>query len=399
VSTNEPVDNEPATAHQEVNRDQSQKTPAVPATDADTAASGCAQTVREKLALARVFLVFTEIDDLVLDAALRGGVDMAEILTEGKTDEEIIAFAHQLKPVCDRHHVPLLLSARAELVQAAGADGVHLGQADDIEAARAAVGPDRVIGLSTHTQEQIDAAVWSGVDYISIGPVSPTWYAPDKPAIGTKLLTYASRNIDIPFFAAGGVQVENTGALAAAGAQRVVVNRAIVESHAPDKAAEFIRDEIIHPSDFLERYRARTESQNAAARAKLTPLEPNERPPALLIAIFLCVAGALINVIAFGAGLKVEGTKPGTDTIVIFAVVALALAYGMWRKVYQAVLLFMAVVSIVVVLFALFLIEASNLLGVLVGVVICFGGGTLLWKLIRVAGRIQAPERPARPAA
>jgi thiamine-phosphate pyrophosphorylase len=391
VSSNEPANTEPAAAPLEA----AATTPhGTREPDADAA-----RTVREKLGLARVFLVFNEIDDLVLDAALRGGVDMAEILTEGKSDEQILSDAQQLKPVCDRHGVPLLLSARADLVEQADADGVHLGQDDDIEAARAAVGPERVIGLSTHTQAQIDAAIWSGVDYISIGPVNPTWYAPGKPAIGTKLLTYASRNIDIPFFAAGGVQVENTGAMAAAGAQRVVISRAILESHAPDKAAEFIRDEIIHPSDFLERYRARTESQNAAARAKLTPLEPGERPPALLISVALCLIGAIVNVVAFGAGMKVEGTKPGTDTIVIFAVVALALAFGMWRKVYQAVLLFMAVLSVVVVLFALFLIEASNVLGLLVGLIVCFGGGTLLWKMIRVAGRIQAPERPARPAA
>ncbi len=392
MSTSEPAKTEPEHLHPEPPHHTAPVQPSNP----EEAARANATSVREKLELARLFLVFSEIDDLVLDAALRGGVDMAEILTDGKSDREILELARNLQPVCERHGVPLLLSARADLVAAAGADGVHIGQGDDVEAARAQVGPDRIIGLSTHTQEQIDASVWAGVDYISIGPVHPTWYAPERPAIGTKLLTYASRNVDLPFFAAGGVQVDNTGAIAAAGAQRVVVSSAILDSHAPDRAAEFIRDEIIHPTDFLDRYRARTESQNAAARAQLTPLAPGERPPALLVSIALCVIGAIVNLVAFSAGLKVEGTRPSTATIVIFAVVAFALAYGMWRRIYQAVLLFMAVLSVIVVLFALFLIEASNLLGLLVGVVVCFGGGTLLWKLVRVAGRIQAPVKPER---
>ena len=75
-----------------------------------------------------------------------------------------------------------------------------------------------------------------------------------------------------------------------------------------------------------------------------------------------------------------------------FVVVALILAVGLWLRSAAAVLLFMALLAIIVVLFSLFLIEASNLLGVIVPLLFIGGGGYLFWKLVRVLGRIQAPQ-------
>ncbi len=349
---------------------------------------------RGRLEDARLYLICDGIEEEQLDAALRGGVDIVELMDAGHPDAEILATAARLRPVCERHGVPLLLNNRPDLVAAAAADGVHIDKRGiDIAAARATVGPEKLLGTSAHTPEEVDATQQLPVDYISIGPVHATPTRPNAPAAGYGLVTYASRNSRLPFFAVGGIEPQNTGAVAAAGAQRIAVVRAITEAGDPERSAAVLRAEVIAPVDFLERYRARTEAQNAAARAKLDPLAPGERPWPLQVSIALATLAALINLVAFAAGVKLHGDKLSTAELVPFVVVMLGLAAGMWRRSATAVLLFMALLAIIVVLFSLFLIEASNALGVVVPLLFIGGGGYLFWKLVRVLGRIQAPKR------
>ncbi len=145
--------------------------------------------------------------------------------------------------------------------------------------------------------------------------------------------------------------------------------------------------------DFVERYRARTEARNAAVRATLVPLAPGERPWPLRASVAVTAIAGIANLILYAAGAKIGGQRPAPSAIAGFSVLTLALAYGMWRRYYPAVLGFMALLTIVVVIFSLFLVEASNLLGLLVPPVFIVGGGWLFWKLVRVLGRIQAPSR------
>lgn len=145
---------------------------------------------------------------------------------------------------------------------------------------------------------------------------------------------------------------------------------------------------------FVEHYRARSEARNAVARAGLTPLEPGQHPWPLLVSIALTTLIAVGNLAAWAAGAKIAGKHPAGGGIVVFSLVMLVCAVGMWRHWYQAVLAFMVLLAIVVVLFSLFLVEASNLLGFLIPPVIIIGGGYLFWKLVRVLGRLQMPQRP-----
>jgi hypothetical protein len=147
--------------------------------------------------------------------------------------------------------------------------------------------------------------------------------------------------------------------------------------------------------DFSATYRSRSEARNAAARATLTPLTPGERPWPLLVAIGLTALAGGSQLILFLIGVKVQGHKVPPSSLVLF-VVLLVCAAGMWRLWYQAVLAFMVLLALVICAFALLLVEASNLLGVVVGLAIVFGGGFLFWKLVRVLGRLQAPQRPTR---
>lgn len=347
---------------------------------------------RQRLADARLYLLCESLDEARLESALRGGVDMVELLDAGQDDARLLEAAAGLRPICERHGALLMLNNRPELVTRAGADGVHIDR-DGIalEQARAMIGPDKLLGTSTHSIQEIEAAQLAPLDYISVGPVHATPIRPDASPVGHSLVTFASRNSRLPFFAVGGVEPHNTGAIAAAGAQRIAVVRAITESSDPERSAAVLRAEITAPADFLERYRARTEAQNAAARARLEPLAPGERPWPLLAAVAVTALAALVNLIGYAAGVKLNGSRLQTSELIPFVVVMLVLSAGMWRRSAAAVLLFMALLAIIVVLFSLFLIEASNLLGVIVPLLFIGGGGYLFWKLVRVLGRIQTP--------
>ncbi len=347
---------------------------------------------RLRLADARLYLLCETIDEPRLDAALKGGVDIVELLEGDRSDAQILEAAARLRPICERHGALLMLNNRPGLVAQAGADGVHIDRESiELAQARATIGPEKLLGTSTHTAEEIVAAQLMPLDYISVGPVHATPIRPNATPVGHGLINYASRSSKLPFFAVGGIEPHNTGAVAAAGAQRIAVVRAITESSNPERAAAVLKSEITSPSDFLERYRARTEAQNAAARARLEPLAPGERPWPLQLATAVAALAALINLVAYAAGEKLNGSKLETSELIPFVVVMLVLAVGMWRRSAAAVLLFMALLAIIIVLFSLFLIEASNLLGVIVPLLFIGGGGYLFWKLVRVLGRIQAP--------
>jgi thiamine-phosphate pyrophosphorylase len=348
---------------------------------------------RERLQEARLYLLCDEISEDRLEAALRGGVDMVELMTSGRADAELLELARRLRPSCERHGALLMLNNRPELVAAAGADGLHVDDREiDLVQARATIGPERLLGASAHTPDEVDAAQQLPLDYISVGPVHATPTRPEARPAGTAIVTYASRNSRLPFFAVGGIEPHNTGAVAAAGAQRIAVVRALTEASDPERSAAVLRAEIVAPADFLERYRARTEAQNAAARARLDPLAPGERPWPLRAAVALAAIAALINLIAFAVGATPDGDRLSSSEVVPFVLAMLGLAAGMWLRSATAVLLFMALLAIIVVMFSLFLIEASNALGVVVPLLFIGGGGYLFWKLVRVLGRIQAPQ-------
>lgn len=349
---------------------------------------------RRRLQDAQLYLLCDEIDEARLEAALRGGVDLVELLERDASDDrELLEAAARLRPICDRHGALLMLNNRPDLVISADADGVHIERPDiDLARARTLIGPDRLLGLSTRSPAEIDAAQGAPVDYLSVGPVHATPLRPQATPVGHTLVTYASRHCVLPFFAVGGIEPHNAGAVAAAGAHRVAVSRAIINSGDPQRAAAVLRAEITAPADFLERYRARTEAQNAAARARLEPLGPNERPWPLQLAVAVAAIAALVNLVGYLAGARLHGSRLSTSELVPFVIVMGILAAGMWRRSAAAVLLFMALLAIIVVLFSLFLIEASNLLGVLIPLLFMGGGGYLFWKLVRVLGRIQTPR-------
>jgi thiamine-phosphate pyrophosphorylase len=115
---------------------------------------------------------------------------------------------------------------------------VHLGQDDmHVDAARELLGHDGLIGLSTHSPAQVDAAADASVDYIGVGPVNETPTKPGRPAVGLALVEYAAAHSAVPFFAIGGISSANVEEVLAAGATRVAVVRALTEAADPEAAA------------------------------------------------------------------------------------------------------------------------------------------------------------------
>jgi hypothetical protein len=131
-------------------------------------------------------------------------------------------------------------------------------------------------------------------------------------------------------------------------------------------------------------------------RAALKPLAPGERPWAVVVSSLVAAGLGLANLIAWIAGDTINGKHPAASGIIIFSAVLLACAVGVWRLWYGAVLGFMALLAIIAVLFTLYLIEASNLLGLAVALTIVGASGFLFFKLVRVLSRIQMPSRPSR---
>lgn len=146
------------------------------------------------------------------------------------------------------------------------------------------------------------------------------------------------------------------------------------------------------PSHLPPPRESRSEARNAEIRATLRPYPPGERPRVVLASAAVAAALALANLISWIAGVKVSGHHPAATGIFIFSAVLIACAIGLWQMRSGAVLGFMCLMAIIAILFTLFLIEASNVLGVVVALGIILVSGYLFFKLVRVLSRLQVPR-------
>jgi len=176
----------------------------------------------------------------VLGPALAGGVDVVQLRDKRASAQELIAAATVARALCDEAGALLILNDRPELVQAAGADGCHVGQ-DDMEpaAARERAGAGALVGQSTHFPDEVAGA--AEVDYIGVGPVYATPTKPGRHPVGVELVRFAAFHAPVPFFAIGGIDADNVGEVVTAGANRIAVVRAIAEAADPAAAAAALR--------------------------------------------------------------------------------------------------------------------------------------------------------------
>jgi thiamine-phosphate pyrophosphorylase len=216
---------------------------------------------RARLAAARLYLVCDANPGgralpEVIRPAIAGGVDVVQLRDKQLGDEELVAVANAAHALCERLGALLIVNDRPLVARESGADGLHVGQDDTpVAEARELLGPDVLIGLSTHAEGEIDAATASAadgtplVDYIGVGPIHETPTKPGRPAVGTELVRYATAHASVPFFAIGGLDVENLGDVLAAGATRAVVLRAIADAEDPERAARALRGLLEGPQN------------------------------------------------------------------------------------------------------------------------------------------------------
>ncbi len=212
--------------------------------------TGWVSELRQRLSAARLYLVCDAQSDDFVGAAVRGGVDVVQLRCKDAADGDVLAAAERFAAVCREHGALFIVNDRPDLAAACGADGVHVGQ-DDVSPAdaRAVVGEDRIVGLSTHSPAQVDAAASAGVDYIGVGPVHATPTKPGRSAVGLALVSYAAAHATLPWFAIGGINPGNIAAVVAAGAERVVVVRALTQSSNPELTASVLRNALHHGED------------------------------------------------------------------------------------------------------------------------------------------------------
>ena len=201
---------------------------------------------RERLRQARLYLVVEAAAEPALEPALRGGVDMVQLRDKDADDETLLRAAARFRKLCAEHGALFWVNDRPDLARAAGADGVHLGQDDQpVAEVREQLGPDVLIGLSTHSPRQFDAALESEADQLSVGPVWETPTKAGRPAAGLDYVRYAAAHgANAAWFAIGGIDAGNVGEVVAAGARRIVVVRAIRDATDPERAAAELREAL-----------------------------------------------------------------------------------------------------------------------------------------------------------
>jgi thiamine-phosphate pyrophosphorylase len=191
-----------------------------------------------------------------VDAAFAGGVDIIQLRDKTLEAAEELELLEVLHQAAHRHGRLWAVNDRADLAALAGAPVFHIGQKDiPLAAARRFLGKDTVVGLSTHSPDQVDAAIAaspgrSGLDYFCVGPVWATPTKPGRAAVGLELVRYAAGAIRraeaadvgrvdgvVPWFAIGGIDLGNVEQVVEAGARRIVVVRAITEAEDPAGAA------------------------------------------------------------------------------------------------------------------------------------------------------------------
>jgi thiamine-phosphate pyrophosphorylase len=173
-----------------------------------------------------------------LPRVLEAGVDMVQLRCKQLEARELLEHSAVVRRRTSEFGALFIVNDRVDVAIAAGADGVHLGQDDlPVAEARRQMGPVPVIGLSTHSREQLIAAIQTEADYAAVGPVFATPTKPGRPSVGLDLVSFAADRAAKPVFAIGGIDPSNVRRVVEAGASRISVVRALTQTDDPANAA------------------------------------------------------------------------------------------------------------------------------------------------------------------
>jgi thiamine-phosphate pyrophosphorylase len=198
---------------------------------------------RERLQEARLYVILSGSDcagplETTIAGAVAGGATIFQLREKGLSDRELLARARDVRRWTRSAGVLFIVNDRPDIARLADADGVHLGQDDlSITDARGIAGPDLMVGISTHTIEQVRSAVRAGADYLGVGPVFPSRTKAFDRFPGLDFVRAAASETSIPLFALGGITPENVSQVVVAGARRIAVASAVAGAADPRRAA------------------------------------------------------------------------------------------------------------------------------------------------------------------
>ncbi|MCF7729130.1 MAG: thiamine phosphate synthase [Chthoniobacterales bacterium] len=167
---------------------------------------------------------------VIADQLLRGGIDILQLRAKDSSEEEIIMMGKQILPLTQAAKVPFIINDYPHIVPIVGAQGVHLGQEDlDVREARAMLGKEALIGLSTHSLEQVEKSLELQPDYIGFGPLFSTPTKPQYDPIGLQHIARAQERVSFPVFCIGGITLATLPQVVQARAQRIVMVSALLK--------------------------------------------------------------------------------------------------------------------------------------------------------------------------
>lgn len=203
--------------------------------------------VREALADARVYVLLTGSEcvaslDWIIQRAAAGGATVFQLREKSLTDRELLERARNVRRWTRAAGALFIVNDRPDIARLAEADGVHLGQDDlPVKEARRVVGPDALIGVSTHSVEQVRQAILDGADYLGVGPTFPSRTKAFEAFPGLDFVQAVATETSLPAFVLGGVGPENVGQVVAAGGRRVAVGAAVCRADDPEPVARVLR--------------------------------------------------------------------------------------------------------------------------------------------------------------
>ncbi len=177
-----------------------------------------------------------------VEKALNGGVTLLQLREKTLGEDAFYREAIEIKRLCDRYGVPLIINDNVQIAKKAGAAGVHLGRGDSTpEEAREVLGPERIIGASARTVEQALDAERKGADYLGVGSVFPTGTKKDAETIKRETLQAICAAVSIPVVAIGGITADNLEEVAGTGIAGIAVISAIFAQEDIEAAASHLR--------------------------------------------------------------------------------------------------------------------------------------------------------------
>lgn len=205
---------------------------------------------RERLVAARVYVLLTgsqcvgSLDWTIAEAAA-GGASIFQLREKSMPDRELISRAKQVRIWTRKANSLFIVNDRPDIARLVEADGVHLGQDDlPVREARRILGPDAIVGVSTHSLPQVRQAILDGADYLGVGPTFPSTTKSFETLAGLEFVREAFSATSLPAFALGGISPENIAQAIKAGANRVAVSAAVAAADEPRDAVRLLMDSL-----------------------------------------------------------------------------------------------------------------------------------------------------------